>query len=57
MKKQLIKKLEKELKLWTDLKKYVAKKMSGKTLTKDIEKQINYMIKDRADYIKRLKND
>ena len=49
-----IKEVKKDLKLWEDLKKYVEKKMKGKTLTKGLEKEINYMIKERKEYLKNL---
>lgn len=53
--KELLKKLEKEFKLWRGLKTYVLKRMKGKTPTKDIEKNVNDMIKERKKYIDKIK--
>jgi len=50
MPKILVDKYKKEIKLWEDLKSYVGKNMKGKTLTKSLEKEINFMIKKRKAY-------
>lgn len=52
---EIIKELKDELNLWKDLKKYVMKNMKGKTHTKELEKEVNYMIKERIVYFKNLK--
>ena len=50
-----IKEVKTEIKLWNDLKRHIAKKMKGKTYTKDLEKEVNYMLKERSSYLKRLR--
>lgn len=54
-KRELLKKYEKQFKLWRGLKIYVLKRMKGKTPTKDIEKNVNDMIKERKRYFDKVK--
>ena len=46
--------IKKEVKLWKNLKDYVRKNMIGKTLTSPVEKEIDFMIKERKSYLRRL---
>ncbi|MEK6896034.1 MAG: hypothetical protein AABX12_01065 [Nanoarchaeota archaeon] len=39
---KVAKEVEREIKLWKDLRNYVIKRMVGKTETKELEKEINY---------------
>lgn len=50
MPKILIDGFKKEIKIWEELKSYVKKNMKGKTLTKPLEKEISFMIKERKAY-------
>lgn len=51
---KITKEIKKEIKLWKNLRDYVMKRMVGKTFTKDLEKEINYMLNERMTYLSNL---
>ena len=53
-KTETIKKIKGEIKLWEDARSYLMKKMRSKTYTKGLEKEIDYMIKERNTYLKNM---
>ncbi len=53
-KKKVIKKVKEELKMWKDLKKKLLNKLKGKTYIKEVEKETNWVIKERSTYLKNL---
>ena len=54
MKTEIKKEVEAELKLWENLEDYVRKNLIGKTLTSPVEKEIDFLIKERKIYLRRL---
>lgn len=53
-KEKVISEVKNEIKVWQDLEAYVIKNMRGKTLTKDLEKEIKLMASERTEYLRRL---